>query len=108
MGTFPNVVTTTTTMTTLVTTTTLYRRLQGDTTTTTNPFTENVREEVIRVGPGACDPNAGSSKYYYNDMWMFDAGTNQWVKRHTKGLVPMPRKGHTTIARRATTNDTQL
>lgn len=47
-------------------------------------------------------------KYYFNDVWVFESGVNQWVERSTTGEQPQPRRGHKIVARRHRSNDTQL
>lgn len=60
--------------------------------------------EADRVGPQACSNN----RYYFDDLWLYEATTNQFFEHNTDGAIPLARKGHKIIARRAGTNDTQL
>jgi len=89
-GTFPDVPTTTVTSTS-TTNVSQARRLQTES------------QSPVPVGPGEC-----TTRYYFDDLWIFDSGLNQWVRWPTSGPVPLARKGHRIIARRSRTNDTQL
>jgi hypothetical protein len=55
------------------------------------------------LGTGSCQ-----NQYYFDDLWIYRDTTDQWVTRPASGTLPPSRRGHTMIARRAETNDTQL
>jgi len=55
------------------------------------------------LGTGSCQ-----NQYYFDDLWIYRDTTDQWVTRPTSGTLPPSRRGHTMVARRAETNDTQL
>lgn len=57
-----------------------------------------------RLGPQVCS----DIKYYFDDLWLYEATTNQFFELPTVATGPNPRKGHKIIARRSRTNDTQL
>jgi len=61
--------------------------------------------DSFRPGPEVC-----KTEYYFEDLWVYDATTNQWASRDTKeGVsVPQARRGHRIIARRAKSDDVQL
>jgi len=71
--------------------------------TTTTPSMRRLQDSSLLVGPGTCE-----AKYYFDDLWVFDPSSTQWVRRETSGELPTARKGHSIIARRSRTNDTQL
>lgn len=57
-----------------------------------------------RIGPESCS----QLRHYFDDLWMYEATTNQFYEHFTTGPSPMARKGHQIIARGAKTNDSQL
>lgn len=75
----------------------------GTTTTGIRRLQESSDASTKLVGPSTC-----TTKYYLDDLWIFDVGLNQWVKRGTSGEVPLARKGHSIVARRSRTDDAQL
>jgi len=58
------------------------------------------------VEEGAVIENPG--QYYFNDLWLYETTLNRFQRHYTSGEAPSVRRGHTMIARRARTNDTQL
>jgi len=56
-----------------------------------------------RVGPEACDYNT----YYFDDIWIYEPTLNRWQGQAAVN-PPGARRGHSIIARRHKTNDTQL
>lgn len=61
-------------------------------------------EGVKRIGPQACRDN----RYYFDDVWLYEATTNQFFLQTVDGGTPMARRGHKMIARRASSSDPQL
>jgi len=61
-------------------------------------------EEEKRVGPEECN-----SRYYFNDLWMYEAAANQFFRHATAGdSLPFARKGHRIIVTRPRSVDPQL
>jgi len=60
-------------------------------------------DAVLRVGPEVC-----TQKYYFDDLWLFEATTNQLFEQEVTGSPPMARRGHGMIARPLRGNQTQL
>lgn len=73
-------------------------------TTTTKRTTTTETTTVNKGGPVAgCNP-----KYYFGDLWMYNAQQTLWSEVAITGEGPSPRRGHKMILRRPGTNDTQL
>lgn len=86
-GTFPNAGQASATT---VTTTTAVRRLQG--------APSDGQDQLS--GPTTCD-----SKFYFDDLWIFDPGLVQWVRHETTNEAPLARKGHSIVVRRPDSDD---
>lgn len=60
-------------------------------------------DAVMRVGPEVC-----TQRYYFDDLWLYEATTNQFFEQGVTGDPPPARRGHRAIARPGRGNDTQL
>jgi len=60
--------------------------------------------DMIEEGATIEDPG----RYYFNDLWLYETTLNRFQRHYTSGDVPSVRRGHSVVARRARTNDTQL
>jgi len=110
----PNTTTTTTntTFTTSTTTTLEHQRpvVRGKVDEDDDDAVNMERDELVAPASRLEGPCANGKKhqYYFDDVWIYETGINQWGERKIHGKLPPARRGHKLIARGARTSDVQL